>query len=144
MLSGEEEALLSGDPHTLQAKVRFRKPPTLMDLQVLLTVIGEESAEYDLFRENCYFFCSVVHQILYELHEGHMTVGEFHHQTLGGDARKRIVNRLRQQSYVIPFTCFLLLLSAPITLRRSCPCGSCDEPRARKWNSGVRTPTFSH
>jgi len=102
MLSGDEEALLKGDASTLQAKVLFRKPPTLSDLEALLTIIEEESAEYDLFRENCYFFSSVVQQTLTEIHDGCLAWGKFRHQTLGADARRRIVERSRQRT--MPWT----------------------------------------
>ena len=73
MLSGDEEVLLSGDPNTLQAKVKFRQPPMLSDLEALLTVVEEESAEYDLFR-----VCSVFHSAYFQLRPSGLvyTIGE--------------------------------------------------------------------
>jgi hypothetical protein len=41
---------LVGDTSRIQANVGFRTPPTLLDLETLLRVICEESAEYDLFK----------------------------------------------------------------------------------------------
>lgn len=49
MISGNKTALI-GETSKIQANVEFRTPPTLLDLATLLTVVCEESAEYDLFK----------------------------------------------------------------------------------------------
>ena len=49
MMSTNKTALV-GETSKIQANVGFRSPPTLLDLETLLRVICEESAEYDLFK----------------------------------------------------------------------------------------------
>ena len=49
MLSNNKHALLS-ETSKVQLNIDFRLSPSLIDLEQLLTVISEESAEYDLFK----------------------------------------------------------------------------------------------
>lgn len=48
-MSGKKDVLI-GETSRIQANIEFLAPPSLADLETLLTVIGEESAEYDLFK----------------------------------------------------------------------------------------------
>lgn len=49
MVSATETTLQSATSR-IQAIYTFNSPPSLHDLEVLLTVIGEESTEYNLFK----------------------------------------------------------------------------------------------
>ncbi|KAF8317139.1 hypothetical protein DL93DRAFT_2165797 [Clavulina sp. PMI_390] len=73
----------------VQATVNFIEPPSLIDLANLLSILQEESSEYDAFKGNCYFFCSVIQEMLRERHENVMQ-GKPLHMNLNPDARQRI------------------------------------------------------
>jgi len=80
-------------PNKVKARVFFDSPPTLLHLEKLLTVITQESKIYTVWQHNCYFFASVIQEILTVRHRGRLD-GKLDYKTLGQDLRDRIRTRM--------------------------------------------------
>ncbi|KAF8317137.1 hypothetical protein DL93DRAFT_2226498 [Clavulina sp. PMI_390] len=108
MLCSSREVLerFSGSSSIVQATMIFCSTPSLGDLGNLLSILIKESPHYNLINvklvppslckayllsleENCYFFCSVIQQILRERHECEIS-GTTLHDELSPDTRERI------------------------------------------------------
>jgi hypothetical protein len=46
---GSEKEILYEEPSMVEADIRFESPPTLLDLEKLLTIVTEESVDYKLW-----------------------------------------------------------------------------------------------
>jgi len=58
-----------------------------------VTILHEESRDYKLLSENCYFFTSVIQELLTEVHGGELVTGELGHKKLGAPVRQRVRKR---------------------------------------------------
>jgi hypothetical protein len=100
-VSISSEKLIAGEESDIRAEVRYSPlgRVTLGTLQVLLSSFIEISQTYSLTKENCWFFCSVVMQLLCERFPDHILKGRYGHEKLGGEARDairaRFLSRLR-------------------------------------------------
>jgi hypothetical protein len=84
------ERLISGEESDVKAEASFQRGlVTLSTLNALLSSFIEVSKNYSLTKENCWFFCSVVLQILCERFP-HRIEGSYGHETLGADSRDDI------------------------------------------------------
>lgn len=90
-----EEPLLASETSKLDAIVPFRDSPSLHDLGKLLWYIETEAPDYRLRKENCWFFCSVIQEVLTDLFRGHNHMGTLAHAELGRDIREKILARAR-------------------------------------------------
>ena len=102
----------------LRAHVVFKYPPNrpkFLTLADLVTILHEESRDYKLLsvcrcvpmnslsaailiilngkQENCYFFTSVIQELLTDLHGGEIVSGELGHKKLGAPIRQRVRKR---------------------------------------------------
>jgi len=59
-ISTSETSLYGDEPSEEEARMTFGVAPTLEQLAALLRVISEESAQYKLWPDNCWFFCSIL------------------------------------------------------------------------------------
>jgi len=89
IVSEKECRLLTDDASDIVAIVEFGTPPTLDNLQRLLTVISEESKIYRLLEENCWSFATIIQDVLTEWCDGKLQ-GALSHQSFGEEARVRI------------------------------------------------------
>ncbi|KAF9511828.1 hypothetical protein BS47DRAFT_1133857 [Hydnum rufescens UP504] len=75
--------------------LRFRKPLSLDRLGILLSIVLEESPQYTLVSENCYFFCSVIYENLSAMGEGVSDgIPRRFNRLLAPGPRARIRNRM--------------------------------------------------
>ena len=99
----------------LRAHVVFKHPPNrpkFLTLADLVTILHEESRDYRLLsvcrrvkivrlslyplcviQENCYFFTSVIQELLTDLHGGEVVSGALGHRKLGAVVRRRVRKR---------------------------------------------------
>ncbi|KAF9511549.1 hypothetical protein BS47DRAFT_1171540 [Hydnum rufescens UP504] len=54
----------------VQVETEFAIPPLLQRLGNLLTILMEDSPDYKLYSENCYFFCAVIYENLVSMGRG--------------------------------------------------------------------------
>jgi hypothetical protein len=73
----------------VEAEIHFSEPVTLRSLQILLGLFISESTTYSLLSQNCWFFCSVVLEILSDTFL-HTLEGTLSHLSSGKDVRWRI------------------------------------------------------
>jgi hypothetical protein len=104
-VAGSPKLLLEGSQNSeIQAEVQFDPSTnvTLAVLRLLLSCLAEGSPKYNLWKENCWFFCSVVLDLLCEAFP-HDMEGKITHKILGkdvrGDIRKQFVERLDLQGF---------------------------------------------
>jgi hypothetical protein len=85
-------------PSDLETQVDFKpsKLASLAALRLLLSCLTKESPKYKLLNENCYFFCSVIVQLLCEKFE-HEVKGEIRHRGLAKDVRDEIRTRFTEK-----------------------------------------------
>ncbi|KAF8316805.1 hypothetical protein DL93DRAFT_716840 [Clavulina sp. PMI_390] len=108
---------LLGGPKTLRENLQlFRVPPTLLQLERFLRIIGEEVPSYHVWPDNCWFFwyvCSITHngctvnpvffaryssflqQHIGILNQGYYEQGKAQHTELAPHIRERVNTRLR-------------------------------------------------
>ncbi|KAF8308044.1 hypothetical protein DL93DRAFT_2087448 [Clavulina sp. PMI_390] len=93
--SSEKHRLMIGESR-LRAHVTFtclENAPRLFALADLLVILQQESNEYRLFSENCYFFTSIIQETLTSVYGGLLRSGSLGHPNLGTEARERIRDR---------------------------------------------------
>jgi hypothetical protein len=90
-LASDQNLLLGNQPSKVLTEVHFAHPEqvSLYVLCMLLSAFAEQSKNYSLSKENCWFFCSVVVEMLCEKFAHRMT-GEFHHRSLGRKKRNAV------------------------------------------------------
>ncbi|KAF9505036.1 hypothetical protein BS47DRAFT_580054 [Hydnum rufescens UP504] len=86
----EQDILYEEEPSMVEADIRFESPPTLLDLEKLLTIVAEESVEYKLWPENCFFFAAAIQENLSTRHGGYLFSGKQELKNLAQDVRARI------------------------------------------------------
>ncbi|KAF8308021.1 hypothetical protein DL93DRAFT_2087418, partial [Clavulina sp. PMI_390] len=99
LAANENHHLMAGKSR-LRAHVEFKYPlkrPHFFTVSDLLSIIHQESTDYRLFSENCYFFTSIIQEILTEFHGGEIVSGSLGHKTLGASARRRVRRRFVEQ-----------------------------------------------
>jgi hypothetical protein len=98
--------LIGPDPSELKTTIHFTSPKavTLAVLQVLLSSLTDGSPKYKLLSENCWFFCSVVLQLLRDNFE-HIMSGTIDYENMAKDVRGDIGKRFAER---------LLLLQRPV------------------------------
>lgn len=96
-ISGTEEDILNEEERsTVEAEVHFDSPPTLLHLDKLLNIVTEESVHYTLWPENCFFFASVIQEILSARHNGRLISGKLGHKNLARAVRNRIRTKVEE------------------------------------------------
>jgi len=88
-VSEMESRLVTEDLTRIAAIIEFDTPPTLDNLQRLLEIISEESKIYNVLKENCWFYATVIQDLLTDWCEGNLH-GTLSHLTYGGEVRARI------------------------------------------------------
>jgi hypothetical protein len=93
-LATEEDALTATEESEVKAELSFEPTNnlTLDTLQILLSSLMEVSKDYTLWKENCYFFCSVVLKLLGEHFHANVK-GKYTHLDLGVKIREEIERR---------------------------------------------------
>jgi len=71
----------------------FKTPPSLQDLRVLLAIICEEIVQYQIWPENCWFFCSLIQQHLEGAQRGWFENGSLKHASLAQYVRLSVATR---------------------------------------------------
>jgi len=90
----EEKLRIDMAPNRVKAHVVFESPPTPLNLEKVLKIVIEESDTYTLGEQNCWFFSSVIQEILTERHSGRVKSGGLDHKSLGKEIKDRIRARL--------------------------------------------------
>jgi len=96
-MGGEEHQGQMMGRSRLRAHVVFRRQsdrPTLLTLATLITAMRDESRYYRPLTQNCYFFTSVIQEILTEHYGGELVAGALGHKKLSRNVRRRIRRRL--------------------------------------------------
>jgi hypothetical protein len=92
---------LLGGPEDSRSKAELRftsdEDVTLHALQVLLSAFIEISTSYTLPQENCWFFASVVLEVLSDQFPSQIVGGKLAHKELGIENRARIKQRFAEQ-----------------------------------------------
>ncbi|KAF8317141.1 hypothetical protein DL93DRAFT_2226502 [Clavulina sp. PMI_390] len=89
---------------TIASTMKFDSPPSLADLESLLGAFQEIWPNYNLLTENCYFFCSLVQQVLRETYGGKIIRGKSS-RDVHPNARQRIqtaLERLHRTTLTLP------------------------------------------
>jgi len=98
-VSEKDSSLLTNDVSLIAAVVEFSTPPSLDNLERLLTIISEESRIYNIRKENCGFYASTIQDVLTEWCDGFLQ-GTLSHLKFGAEARDRI--RARRDEVMNP------------------------------------------
>ncbi|KAF9520109.1 hypothetical protein BS47DRAFT_1336452 [Hydnum rufescens UP504] len=88
-VSEMESRLVTEDLSRIAAIVEFDTPPTLDNLRRLLDIISEESKIYNVLKENCWFYATVIQDLLTDWCEGNLH-GTLSHLTYGGEGARKL------------------------------------------------------
>ncbi|KAF9512546.1 hypothetical protein BS47DRAFT_1345322 [Hydnum rufescens UP504] len=88
-VSEKDSSLLTDDVSFIAAIVEFGTPPSLDNLERLLRIISEESKIYNVLKENCWFYATIIQDVLAKWCDG-ILQGTLSHLKFGWEARDRI------------------------------------------------------